>query len=106
MGFTSNTSQIVSYSVGPLSPGDYCAIIYYDPDFTQAWNMSVLKYLYFTVDSEGKATVDIQHVSSENAQEATLNNPDGIYDLQGRRLNGKPSRGGLYIQNGKKVIVR
>lgn len=101
-----NTSQIVSYSVGPLSPGDYCAIIYYDPDFTQAWNMSVLKYLYFTVDSEGKATVDIQHVSSENAQEATLNNPDGIYDLQGRRLNGKPSRGGLYIQNGKKVVVR
>ena len=28
-----------------------------------------------------------------------------IYDLQGRRLSGKPAKG-LYIQNGKKVAVK
>ena len=28
-----------------------------------------------------------------------------VYDLQGRRLNGQPQRG-LYIQNGRKVVVK
>ena len=28
-----------------------------------------------------------------------------LYDLQGRRLNGKPEKG-LYIQNGRKQVVR
>lgn|GEM_PF-4805749 len=31
--------------------------------------------------------------------------PDGWYDMSGRRLNGKPSQKGMYINNGKKVIV-
>ena len=31
---------------------------------------------------------------------------DGYYDLNGRKLQGKPTRGGIYIQNGRKVIVR
>ena len=30
---------------------------------------------------------------------------DNCYDLQGRRINGKP-RKGLYIQNGKKIVIR
>ena len=32
-------------------------------------------------------------------------NPSGIYDLQGRRLNGKPSKG-VYIENGRKVVTK
>ena len=31
---------------------------------------------------------------------------DVVYDLQGRRLNGQPTRKGLYIVDGKKKIVR
>lgn len=27
-----------------------------------------------------------------------------VYDLQGRRLSGQPQRGGVYIQNGRKVL--
>jgi len=30
---------------------------------------------------------------------------DSWYDLQGRRLSGKPTRKGLYIRNGKKVVM-
>ena len=30
----------------------------------------------------------------------------GWYDMSGRRLNGKPSQKGMYINNGKKVIVK
>lgn len=29
-----------------------------------------------------------------------------FYDMQGRRYNGKPSVPGIYIQNGKKIIIR
>ena len=32
--------------------------------------------------------------------------PDGWYDMSGRRLSGKPSQKGVYINNGKKVIVK
>jgi hypothetical protein len=27
------------------------------------------------------------------------------YDLNGRKLNGKPTKKGLYIHNGRKVVV-
>ena len=29
-----------------------------------------------------------------------------IYDLQGRRVTGKPTRRGLYIKNGQKIMIR
>lgn len=29
---------------------------------------------------------------------------NGYYDLQGRRLSGKPAKKGLYIYNGRKVV--
>jgi hypothetical protein len=31
---------------------------------------------------------------------------DGIYTLDGRRLTGKPTAKGLYIVNGKKMIIK
>ena len=33
-----------------------------------------------------------------------LDGTDTYYDLKGRRLNGKPSRNGIYINKGKKMI--
>ncbi|MBP5777607.1 MAG: hypothetical protein J6W56_08675 [Prevotella sp.] len=43
---------------------------------------------------------DIQGVTTGTDTESS-----GIYDLQGRRVMGPPTKG-LYIQNGKKVIVK
>jgi hypothetical protein len=40
---------------------------------------------------------------SEVAKDAT---DDVWYDLNGRKLNGKPTKEGLYIQNGKKLYVK
>ena len=31
-------------------------------------------------------------------------NDDSWYDMQGRKLDGKPSKGGIYIHNGRKVL--
>ena len=33
-------------------------------------------------------------------------NSDAWYDLSGRRLNGKPTQKGLYINNGRKVVIK
>jgi hypothetical protein len=34
------------------------------------------------------------------------NKTDAWYDLQGRRLSGKPTARGIYINNGKKVVIK
>lgn len=44
----------------------------------------------------------IEHISSENTHDES----ERIYDLAGRRLNGKPSSKGIYIINGKKHLVK
>lgn len=49
------------------------------------------------------ANGDITEVRSFNS--APTDESSDIYDLQGRRLNAKPSKG-LYIQNGKKYLVK
>ena len=33
-------------------------------------------------------------------------NTDNWYDLQGRKLQGRPTRKGVYIQNGKKITIK
>lgn len=43
----------------------------------------------------------------KNVQRSMFNVQSGSwYDLQGRRLNGRPSRAGVYIYNGKKQIIK
>ena len=56
----------------------------------------------FSIDfGEGDNATGIINVSAE-----TRNNADGWYSLDGRKLSGKPTAKGLYIVNGKKVIVK
>lgn len=38
-------------------------------------------------------------------ERVNLNN-ESLYDLQGRRLTGTPSKAGIYIQNGKKFVIK
>ncbi len=33
-------------------------------------------------------------------------NDNSLYDLQGRKVQGKPARKGLYLQNGQKIIIK
>lgn len=46
---------------------------------------------------------DIDGIKTVNSQGAAL---DQFHDLSGRRVNGKPTQKGLYINNGKKIIVK
>ncbi|MBQ7683821.1 MAG: hypothetical protein IJT48_04985, partial [Bacteroidaceae bacterium] len=43
--------------------------------------------------------------SIHNAECIMQNESDAVYDLQGRRLNAVPEKG-MYIQGGRKVLVK
>ena len=51
---------------------------------------------------EGDASA-IVSVSKEPGSEAVA---DAWYTLDGRRLQGKPTASGIYINNGKKVVIK
>ena len=46
-------------------------------------------------------TIDNGQLTIDNYADA-----DGWYDLQGRKLSGKPTKSGLYIKNGKKFVIK
>ena len=45
-------------------------------------------------------------ISIENGKLKIENDADTWYSLDGRKLQGKPSRAGVYINNGKKAVVK
>ena len=47
-------------------------------------------------------TTGIQTIRMENGTTPA----EGTYDLSGRRIQGQPTQKGVYIQNGKKVIIK
>jgi len=43
----------------------------------------------------------------ETVQRSTINvQLESWFTLDGRKLSGKPTKGGLYIHNGKKVVIK
>ena len=52
-----------------------------------------------SIGGEGEGTTSIDNLNV-NDNEATW------YDLNGRKLNGKPAQKGIYIKNGKKIVVK
>jgi len=79
---------------------------YYIEKFQECWlwNRSNPEPLFssgcFLFDSINSST-DLQHEVSVSNGSAS-----GYFDLQGRRLTEKPSRSGIYIQNGRKYVVK
>ena len=51
----------------------------------------------------GDGTTAIGRASIVRSEESST---DGWYSLDGRKLDGKPTRKGLYIRNGQKVVIR
>ena len=45
-------------------------------------------------------------ISIENGKLKIENDADAWFTLDGRRLSAKPSRAGVYINNGKKVVIK
>lgn len=56
-------------------------------------------------DFEGELVDAIDMISAENAENG-IDMKGTFYTLQGMKVEGYPQKGGIYIQNGKKVIVK
>jgi len=53
---------------------------------------------------DGDETTGI--ISIDNGQLIIDNSMDAWYTLDGRHLTGKPTAKGLYINNGKKIVIK
>lgn len=62
-----------------------------------------VKAFMINVEGESPAT-GILDISQEGRLNIIPN--DGWYDLSGRRINGKPSMPGIYINNGRKLVIK
>ena len=58
----------------------------------------------FTINFDDGETTGI--ISIDNGQLIIDNSMDAWYSLDGRRLNGKPTQKGVYINHGKKVVIK
>ena len=56
--------------------------------------------LNFGDDDKASGIVDIDH------SPLTIHSADGWYTLDGRKLSGKPTQKGIYIKDGKKMVVK
>ena len=75
--------------------GEYEGISYYDGSHIYNWRMY-----------EGSEASGIKSIKTIGSDENVSDDQAKWYDLSGRRLTGKPERKGIYIRNGKKVVVK
>ena len=59
----------------------------------------------FNITYNGEATTGIIETTTTNFTNST-NADDAWYSLDGRKLQGKPTKRGVYLNNGKKVVVK
>ena len=57
---------------------------------------------YLTYKKPSGIATDLHQVTSDKSQVTS----DEWYTIDGRKLNGKPAAKGVYIQNGKKTVVK
>ena len=110
-GNTSATAQDPFYYVniyGELSYGDAVTvgafrwIIRVESKFGNP-NVSYAREMHF-FDGEEEETTGI--ISIENGKLRIDNSSDAWYTIDGVKLDGKPHAKGVYIQNGRKVIIK
>ncbi|MBO5580329.1 MAG: leucine-rich repeat domain-containing protein [Prevotella sp.] len=75
--------------------GEYEGISYYDGRDQYKWK-----------EYEGSEASGIKSIKTIGSDENVSDDQAKWYDLSGRRLTGKPERKGIYIRNGKKVVMK
>ena len=92
--------------LGPSNP--YFALAEFDYDHEDLYPERHYRSMLVHFERNGEVLYDVwprkgatDGMKSVNKENAPVNNT--LYDLQGRRLPGKPTKG-LYIQNGRKII--
>ena len=82
----------------------------YEPDYAPARGMT--RGAAADVELPQRITVKLVSASGETTSIGEIDTKtgeislDGWYTLDGVRLSGKPTQKGLYINNGKKVVIK
>ena len=94
----------LQFSNGLTAGKSYRIDLLYTPDFASLYTGDFIPFetSFFTVDSEGKTTgiEDIENDKNSHAANAPY------YTLDGMILKEKPVKKGIYIHNGKKVVIK
>ena len=68
------------------------------------YNITADRDYYFRLTSSGVEQVTVTGITPLSAYGLQL--ADAIYTLDGRKLNSQPTQRGIYIVNGKKVVIK
>ena len=71
-----------------------------DGEQARSFNMT------FGEETSDIVAIDNSQFTIDNSQLTIHNEAGAWYDMQGRKVNGKPVKKGLYIFNGKKVVIK
>ena len=74
-------------------------------DLTEATDPNAAREVTFTMEEIDGSTTTIRNISVDTASELK-NATEGWYTIDGIRLQGAPTEKGIYINNGKKVVLK
>lgn len=70
------------------------------------WNDNVLSNMVIVFEGEDQGEIDgIEEISLMNIDGSTTTGTDSYYTLSGQKVNA-PTKPGIYVKNGKKVLVK
>lgn len=106
-----NKLYYTDYQIDDLTGTEY---VLFNNEFVKATGIIAAGHCYlsldgphantrgFSIDTSGNGTTGINHASLHDSREVMTKQ---WYDLQGRKIQ-KPTKAGLYIVNGKKVVIK
>jgi hypothetical protein len=62
--------------------------------------------IVFTFEELDGSTTAVRSIDVETADSLSGNNAKGVYNLNGMKMNSVPTQKGVYIVNGKKVVIK
>jgi len=118
-----NSNQLKMAPEGGVAVKDREAYMFYLGEFVLAFEGTIKKGNFYLMNPNYSDSPSSNNAASrrtlqfiiedvetgiDNSQSSTLNSylSNEWFNLDGRRLNGKPAQKGLYIVNGKKVVIK
>ena len=104
--------EFVRAKVGAKIRPTSCYLKWVEPQTDNAPSRALTRSAAATEELPQSITVKLISASGETTAIGTLDTKtgeisfDGWYTLNGVRLNGKPTKKGIYINNGKKIVIK
>jgi hypothetical protein len=107
-GFNAADGVFSHCTAGAYFPGLRCYLVYNTPATTRGASASsadVVPTILKVMFNDGDGMTTAIGTIDTNTGNMTIDN-DGWYSIDGRKLPSKPANKGLYIHNGKKIVIQ